>query len=59
MTIRKLYIIGNGFDIQHGLKSRFRDFKEYLDSKAGNLAEKLEEYFDGDALWSDFEETLA
>ena len=59
MTIRKLYIIGNGFDIQHGLKSRFKDFKEYLDSKAGNLAEKLEEYFEGDALWSDFEETLA
>lgn len=59
MTNKKLYIIGNGFDIQHGLKSRYWDFKEYLDKKDEKLVEKLEEYFGSDALWSDFEETLA
>ncbi|MDI9857950.1 bacteriophage abortive infection AbiH family protein [Flectobacillus roseus] len=59
MTIKKLYIIGNGFDIQHGLKSRYWDFIEYLDNTDKQLVEKLEEYFGGDALWSDFEETLA
>ena len=59
MTSKKLYIIGNGFDIQHGLKSRYWDFKEYLDIKDRNLVDKLEEYFGADALWSDFEETLA
>lgn len=59
MTTKKLYIIGNGFDIQHGLKSRYWDFKEYLDNKDKQLVEKLEEYFGSDALWSDFEETLA
>lgn len=59
MTNKKLYIIGNGFDIQHGLKSRYWDFKEYLDIKDRKLINKLEEYFGADALWSDFEETLA
>ncbi|MGC4234674.1 MAG: bacteriophage abortive infection AbiH family protein [Niabella sp.] len=59
MTNKKLYIIGNGFDIQHGLKSRYLDFKEYLDTKDRKLVDKLEEYFGTDALWSDFEETLA
>lgn len=59
MTSKKLYIIGNGFDIQHGLKSRYWDFKEYLDTKDRKLVDKLEEYFGADALWSDFEETLA
>lgn len=59
MTAKKLYIIGNGFDIQHGLKSRYWDFKEYLDKTDKQLVEKLEEYFGSVALWSDFEETLA
>lgn len=59
MTIKKLYIIGNGFDLQHGMKSRYWDFKEYLEDKDADLVEKLEEYFGSDALWSDFEETLA
>lgn len=59
MTSNKLYVIGNGFDIQHGLKSRYWDFKEYLDIKDRKLVDKLEEYFGADALWSDFEETLA
>lgn len=28
--MKKLYIIGNGFDIHHGLKTQYRDYKEYL-----------------------------
>lgn len=59
MTNKKLYIIGNGFDLHHGLKSRYWDFKEYLENKDIKLVEKLEEYFGSDALWSHFEETLA
>lgn len=56
----RLYIIGNGFDLHHGLKSRYWDFKNYLqDKQTDDLIEKLEEYFGGDSLWSDFEETLA
>lgn len=59
MTTDKLYIVGNGFDLQHGMKSRYWDFKDYLEIKDADLVEKLEEYFSSDTLWSDFEETLA
>lgn len=56
----RLYVIGNGFDLHHGLKSHYRDFKTYLQDKGTNdLIENLEKYFGGDSLWSDFEETLA
>ena len=27
----RLFIVGNGFDIDHGLKSKFVNFKEYLE----------------------------
>ena len=59
MPVDKLYIIGNGFDLQHGIKSRYRDFKKYLEDKDDDLVEKLEKYLGSDVLWSDFEETLA
>lgn len=29
----KLYIIGNGFDLHHGLKSSYNDFRETYDPK--------------------------
>src|SRR3546814_13465497 len=41
------------------MKSRYWDFKDYLEIKDADLVEKLEEYFSSDTLWSDFEETLA
>lgn len=59
MSKNKLYIIGNGFDLQHGIKSKYWDFKKYIEDEDSELIEKLEEYFGSDNLWSDFEETLA
>ena len=59
MAKDRLYIIGNGFDLHHGLKSSYKDFKAYLVDKDNDLVQKLEEYFEGDSLWSDFEETLS
>lgn len=55
----KLYIIGNGFDIYHGINSRYTDFKEYVQAIDYELFQTLQEYFNTDELWSDFEETLA
>lgn len=26
----KLFVIGNGFDLEHGQNSQYKDFKEYL-----------------------------
>ena len=31
------YIIGNGFDIAHGLDTSFESFRNYLDEKNSNL----------------------
>src|SRR4051794_30455176 len=59
MANARLYIIGNGFDLHHGLKSRYWNFRAYVVDKDNDLVEKLEEYFGDDALWSDFEETLS
>ncbi len=59
MSNGRLYIIGNGFDIFHGVKSRYSDFKDYVEKNDNDLFEALEEYFNSDELWSDFEETLA
>jgi hypothetical protein len=55
----KLYIIGNGFDIYHGINSRYSDFKDYVEDIDNDLFESLDKYFNTDELWSDFEETLA
>ena len=55
-----LFIIGNGFDISHGIKSRYENFKEYLVSqKKNSLLFFLETLFDNSGtLWSDLENTL-
>lgn len=55
----RLYIIGNGFDLYHGIKSKYSDFKEFVEENDNKLFETLEKYFNSDELWSDFEGTLA
>lgn len=55
MTI--LYIIGNGFDLWHGLATGYSQFYEY----AKDTLNDAERYFDPgdvDDLWSDFESSL-
>lgn len=37
----RLFCIGNGFDIHHGLKSKYKDFKLYLKENDFSLYEKL------------------
>jgi len=56
---KKLFIIGNGFDMFHGIPSGYSDFKKYVKETNNKLFEALEYYFDADSLWSDFEGTLA
>lgn len=55
----RLYIIGNGFDLYHGIKSSYWNFKEFVEARNSDLYRLLEEHFDADSLWSNFEETLA
>lgn len=54
-----LVIIGNGFDIFHGIKSSYWDFKEYLEQNRENkFIDALENYISSDELWSSFEYAL-
>jgi Bacteriophage abortive infection AbiH len=59
----KLYIIGNGFDLHHKLKTAYSDFGSYLKGRDSKLHTILESYIsfpdaDND-LWYRFEENLA
>lgn len=56
-----LYIIGNGFDIHHGINSSFEDYRKWLHKKAPYLYDKLHTFYniEDDKWWSDFEQNLA
>ena len=56
-----LYIIGNGFDLHHGLKTNYENFREYLACTDRDLLYKLGNYYDtrrDSKFWSEFEEKL-
>lgn len=54
-----LYILGNGFDIHHGINSRYSDFKEYLLNHDKELHEYVINYLPVEENWSELENTLA
>lgn len=53
-----LYVIGNGFDLMHGVPSAYSDFRDSM-GKRSELREALETYIQADDLWWNFEEALA
>ena len=53
-----LYVVGNGFDLTHGVPSSYSQFRDWL-GKRSDLKDTLETYIRNDALWCDFEEALA
>lgn len=59
-----LYIIGNGFDLYHGLRTSYNDFYEWLKSNHyDDFVLDMEQMFprmsgDKPLLWKDFEEAL-
>ena len=57
-----LYIIGNGFDLYHGLPTSYGHFRDYVKEHDNELAELVERYYfhkkDSD-FWSDFEDNLS
>lgn len=56
---RKLYIIGNGFDIHHGLKTSYGDFHKWLQGQPDYSSyEEMECFFSEKDLWKNFEEGL-
>jgi hypothetical protein len=59
----KLYIIGNGFDLHHGLSTSYTDFEHHLKTHHIQLLDSLNKYYfiagNDQNLWSKFEENLA
>ena len=53
-----LYVIGNGFDLAHGVPSSYSKFRDWL-GRRSDLRETLETYIRNDALWWNLEEALA
>lgn len=58
---KTLYILGNGFDLAHGLKTSLCCFKCYLEHKddvSRKFVQALEKYVPVNETWSNFEEAL-
>lgn len=56
----KLYIIGNGFDLKHGIPSRYSDFAKFVKGTDFELYQRIERYYPNikEDLWNNFEEAL-
>lgn len=65
MDNMKLFVIGNGFDLEHKIKTNYMDFRNWINEKypvvANHFSEELSYVStdDEEKLWSEFEETLS
>lgn len=59
MTQAPLYLIGNGFDLWHGIQSGYRHFKAYVAAHDQELSRICEDYLPAEDDWSDLESSLA
>ena len=55
-----MFIIGNGFDIKHGIRSKYSDFKDWLSEKGHTrLISFIDIFFNNyESFWSDIENAL-
>ena len=60
MCQNTLFILGNGFDISHGIKSRYSDFKQWISAQGDQRLIGLMDIFFSNRrnLWSDIEKAL-
>lgn len=56
--MRNLIVIGNGFDLAHGLQTKYSDFRDYIWNNDREFYERLTKYIFEDDLWNDFENAL-
>lgn len=57
---QRLYIIGNGFDLAHGIPSSYSQFGKYLEITDSSISRLIRDYLFVDKdFWSCFEERLA
>ncbi len=53
-----LVIIGNGFDLAHGLPTKYTDFHNYLEKTNPDCIDRLDSLFTFGEQWCDFENGL-
>lgn len=56
---KRLYVIGNGFDLWHNIPSRFSDFKSYVSENARQVFEEVETYLPAGDEWNQLERAFA
>lgn len=59
MRPTKLYIVGNGLDLWHGIPSSYSQFKEYVKRQDWDLFDAVDRYLPASDDWSDLESALA
>jgi len=58
MERKKLYIIGNGFDLHHEIRSAYSDFKAFLKKEDWSLFRLVEDYLPAGEDWNELELAL-
>ena len=58
MEDRKLYIVGNGFDLHHGILSDYKHFKKFVQQHDPHLLKVVEHYLPAGEEWGDLELAL-
>ena len=46
LDLSNLYVLGNGFDLAHGLKTRYWDFRTFLDTNHSEFLTEFEKMYD-------------
>ncbi|ABK06962.1 MULTISPECIES: bacteriophage abortive infection AbiH family protein [Burkholderia cepacia complex] len=59
MTSRTLYVIGNGFDLWHGIPSSYSCFRDYVRLHGRDVFDAVESYLPVGESWSDLEAAFA
>lgn len=56
--IKRLFILGNGFDLSHGLETKYTDFEKWVSNRNKRLHNKIVENLEDNLNWSDFEKSF-
>lgn len=56
---KTLYLIGNGFDLYHGMKTSYSDFCSFVKRKDSDVHRRVERFLSVEENWSDLEEALS
>lgn len=55
----KLYVVGNGFDLWHGIASSYGGFRSFVKARDRKLFQTIEDYLPAGDDWADLEGALA